>query len=72
MAFHLLDECVAKCCADGGTIYTAQRSVLVRGLGQKASDLDIYHFVKTSGCVLVTLNGRDFAELAAVDQPAPG
>lgn len=67
----LLDECVAKCCAQGSTCYTAQRSVAVRGLGRRAADSDIYQYVKMCGCVLVALNGRDFATLAVRHGPIP-
>jgi hypothetical protein len=71
VTFLLLDECVAKCCANGATVYTAQRSVAVRGLGRRAPDLDIYRFVNDCGCTLVTLNGRDFATLAIRHGPIP-
>lgn len=69
MTFLLLDECVAKCCAQGGASYTAQRTIQVEGLGRRADDKDIYLFVRQSECILVTLNGRDFAALAVHHGP---
>ena len=63
MSFILLDECVAKCCVDGATIYTAQRTSTVQCLGRGADDLMIYELARAVGCILVTQNGRDFATL---------
>lgn len=69
MSFQLHDECVAKCCVRGGTVYTSVRSVEVPSLGRGASDLDIYKYVRANKCVLVTLNGQDYATLAATRGP---
>jgi predicted nuclease of predicted toxin-antitoxin system len=63
VTFALLDECVAKCCQRGGSVYTAQRSREVAVLGPGASDQDIYEFVRRTQCILVTCNGKDFAAL---------
>lgn len=71
MSFLLLDECVAKCCSRGATIYTAQRSTAVEGLGYSADDSVIHKYVQMSGCILVTLNGRDFAHLSTQYGPIP-
>lgn len=57
---YLLDENIAKCCADPTSVYTAQRSIEVPGLGPEASDFDIFHFVRLGGFVLVTKDGDDF------------
>lgn len=59
---YLLDENVAKCCAHS-TVYTAQRSVEVRGLGRGARDEDILRFAAEGRFVLVTRDGDDFQAL---------
>lgn len=59
----LLDENIAKCCARPTPIYTAQRSVHVKGLGPRATDLDIFLFVLQWGWVLVTRDGDDFESI---------
>ncbi len=71
MSFILLDECVAKCCVDGATIYTAQRTSTVQCPGRGADDLMIYEFARAVGCILVTQNGRDFATLCVRYGPLP-
>lgn len=59
----LLDENIAKCCARPTPVYTAQRSVHVKGLGPQATDLDIFLFVLRGGWVLVTRDGDDFEDI---------
>ena len=71
VSFILLDECVAKCCVDGATIYTAQRTSTVQCPGRGADDLMIYEFARAVGCILVTQNGRDFATLCVRYGPLP-
>ena len=71
MSFILLDECVAKCCVDGATIYTAQRTSTVQCPGRRADDLMIYEFARAVGCILVTQNSRDFATLCVRYGPLP-
>jgi predicted nuclease of predicted toxin-antitoxin system len=56
----LLDENIAKCCARPTAVYTAQRSVQVRGLGHQAPDFDIFQYALMGGYVLVTKDGDDF------------
>ncbi len=62
--FLLLDENIAKCLADGETLYTAQRSVETLLLGRGATDVELYAFARDTGAVLVTQDGDDFAALA--------
>ena len=52
-------------------MYTAQRSIEVKSLGSQAHDLDIYVFSKQAQCILVTLNGIDFAKLCVRYGPIP-
>lgn len=59
---YLLDENVAICCAKS-PLYTAQRTVLVQGLGRQAPDEDILRFAAEGGFVLVTRDGDDFEDL---------
>lgn len=59
----LLDENVAKCCARPTPVYTAQRSVHVKGLGPQATDLDVFRFALQGGWVLVTKDGDDVEEI---------
>lgn len=69
--FLLLDENIAACVVGGGTLYTAQRSLAIRGLGRGASDRDIYDFVRQNNAVLVTQNRDDFAALVVRYGPIP-
>jgi len=60
---YLLDEDISKFCAIATPIYTAQRSIHVKGLGAQAPDFDIFQFAKLGGFVLVTKDGDDFESI---------
>ncbi|KAF0180257.1 MAG: hypothetical protein FD124_1153 [Alphaproteobacteria bacterium] len=72
--FLLIDECCAKSLViiAGSLGHTAQRTIHIVGLGQAASDDDIYKFAVKNDAIVVTANGSDFVALAGAGRGHPG
>ena len=72
--FLLIDECCGKglSAAAESQNHVAQRTVDTPGLGQGATDADIFAFAAEAGAVVVTINQADFIKLAGLSVPSCG